>query len=414
MKANFNTFLQKGGVILRIAGIIAEYDPFHNGHAAHIANTRAENGGKATHIVTVISGNFTQRGEPALVSKFHRAEMALTCGADLVLELPLPWAMAPAEQFAAGGIAVLNALGCIDFLSFGSECGDTAALKQLAALFDLPQYRRYIKDELAQGIPYAAAGQKAAAKIVGDDIALYLASPNNTLAIEYLRAMSKQGVDWDVFTLQRQGVKHNEKVPKDAFASATLLREMIREGNLNLTNAYMPTESVSILNKAFDNGEITVQTSRLEYALLAHLRRLSPQEFARLPWLSEGLENRLYRASRTAMDYPSLLRDIKTRRYPMARLRRLLWASLIGLTDTDTKGTPPYIRVLGMNERGREILSACQPSLPIITRTSQIAALDERAQRIFGLECAATDLHTLAMERPLPCGCDHTTKLIVK
>ena len=399
---------------MRIAGIIAEYDPFHNGHAAHIANTRAENGGNATHIVAVISGNFTQRGEPALLSKYKRAEMALACGADLVLELPLPWAMAPAENFAAGGVAVLNALGCVDMLSFGSECGDVLSLKRLADLSSDPLYRSAIKAELENGIPYAAAGQAAATKIVGEPIAAHLASPNNTLGIEYLRAMTAQGANWEVFTLQRQGALHNEMVAKDAFASATMLREMVRENNMCLLDAYMPEASVSILQSAHADGETTTQTVRLENALMAHLRRLSLEEYSRLPWLSEGLENRLYRESRTATDYHALLDTIKTRRYPMARLRRVLWASLIGLTNTDTTGLPPYIRVLGMNERGREILATASPTLPLVTRTAQVANLDERAKRIFALECAATDLHALAMEKPLPCGTDHTTKLIVK
>lgn len=399
---------------MKIAGIIAEYDPFHNGHAAHISNTRSESGGNATHIVTVISGSFTQRGEPALLSKFKRAEMALACGADLVLELPLPWAMAPAEHFAAGGVAVLNALGCVDMLSFGSECGDVIALKQLADLSRDPLYQSAIKAELENGIPYAAAGQAAATKIVGEPIAAHLASPNNTLGIEYLRAMTAQGANWEVFTLQRQGALHNEMVPKDAFASATLLRKMVREDNRCLLDAYMPEASASILQGAYADGEATTQTIRLENALMAHLRRLSLEEYSRLPWLSEGLENRIYRESRTATDYDALLDAVKTRRYPMARLRRVLWASLMSLTNTDTTGLPPYIRVLGMNERGREILATASPTLPLVTRTAQVANLDERAKRIFALECAATDLHALAMERPLPCGTDYTTKLIVK
>lgn len=399
---------------MRIAGIIAEYDPFHNGHTAHIAHTRAENGGNASHVVAVISGSFTQRGEPALLSKFKRAEMALSCGADLVLELPLPWAMAPAESFAAGGVAVLNALGCVDLLSFGSECGDTDVLRQLARLSQNPNYQFALKKELENGIPYAAASQAAVAQIVGEDVAAHLASPNNTLGIEYLRAMAAQDANWAVFTLKRRGAFHNEMEAKDAFASATMLRKLVREENLCLLDAYMPASAAAILAAAHENGETTTQTIRLEHAIMANLRRLSPEAYSDLPWLSEGLENRLYRESRTAADYPSLLDAVKTRRYPMARLRRVLWASLIGLTAADTAGLPPYIRVLGMNTRGREILAAATPTLPVLTRTAQVAELDTRAQRIFALECTAADLQALAMGKPLPCGTDHTTKLIVK
>ena len=399
---------------MRIAGIIAEYDPFHNGHKAHIDNTRTENGGNATHIVTVMSGNFTQRGEPALLSKFRRTEMALSCGSDLVLELPLPWATSPAKHFAAGGVAILNALGCVDLLSFGSECGNTEVLKQLA---DLPRHSDYVdtlKSALNNGLPYAAAGQAAAAAVLGDEIAVHLASPNNTLGIEYLRAMAEQGANWDVFTLQRQGALHGEMAPKDAFASASMLRKLVREGNLSLLNAWMPSESISVLNSACEKGEITTQVHRLEDALLAHLRRCTAEEYANLPWVSEGLENRLYRESRSAATLSDLLEAVKTKRYPMARLRRVLWSSLIGLNANDVTGLPPYVRVLGMNERGREILAKSSPTLPILTRTSQVKDLDERAQRVFALECLASDLHALAMEHPIPCGSDHTAKMILK
>ena len=399
---------------MKITGIIAEYDPFHNGHAAHIANTRAENGGNATHIVAVISGSFTQRGEPALLSKFKRAEMALACGVDLVLELPLPWAMAPAESFAAGGVAVLKALGCVGMLSFGSECGDTSILRRIADLSNDSLYLEELKHALDHGIPYAAAGQAAATNVLGEAIAGHLSSPNNTLGVEYLRAMAMQGADWDIFTVQRQGALHGDVVTKGVFASATLLREMVRDGNLNLTAAYMPDEAGFLLQSAYKDGEVTNQTNRLEHALIAHLRHLTTTEYSDLPWLSEGLENRIYRESRIATDYMSLLNAIKTRRYPMARLRRVLWASLIGLTDDDTTGLPPYIRILGMNERGREILSAASPTLPILSRSAQVCDLNKRARRIFDLECSATDLHALAMTNPLPCGTDYTTKMIIR
>ncbi|MBR5524908.1 MAG: nucleotidyltransferase family protein [Clostridia bacterium] len=399
---------------MKVAGIIAEYDPFHKGHAAHIAATRAADGDGATHVVVVMSGSFTQRGEPALLSKFRRAEMALAEGADLVLELPLPFAMAPAENFAAGGVAILKALGCVDILSFGSECGDTAPLQRLAALSAAPEYRDALRDALAEGIPYAAAGQAAAARLLGEEAAAPLASPNNTLGLEYIRAAELQGADFGFFTLQRQGALHTDNAPKHGFAAATLLRKAVREGNVGYAAEFMPSKAFSLLQAAVTAGEATTEQHRLEAALLARLRQMTAEDFARLPWLSEGLENRLYKASRTAASYEALLTEIKTRRYPMARLRRILWAALLGMTTADTDGLPPYLRLLGMNARGREILSTATPTLPILTRTAQVSELDERAQRTFALECAATDLHALAMPQPLPCGTDHTQKLLVK
>lgn len=398
---------------MRIAGIIAEYDPFHKGHAAHIAATRAENGGQATHVVAVISGNFTQRGEPALVNKFCRAEMALAAGVDLVLELPLPWAMAPAEHFAAGGIAILKGLGCVDLLSFGSECGDVETLKALAALSDTPDYRNALKKQLSLGIPYAAAGQAAAASILGEEIASALASPNNTLGIEYLRAMLHQKAVFDAFTLLRQGALHNENAPNQGFASASLIRSLINEGEIEEALSYMPKESETVLKYAITHGEAPANKQLLEQSILPILRRMTPEEMATLPYLSEGLENRLYNISRTVGNFDELLEQLKTRRYPLARLRRVLWSAVIGLTSKDTLGLPPYIRVLGMNARGLEILSSAKPTLPIVTRVAQLRDLNAHCQRVFSLECTATDLYGLTQPIPVPCGAEQRHKLLV-
>ncbi len=393
---------------MRIAGIIAEYDPFHNGHKAHIDSVRADG---ATHIATVISGSFTQRGEPALLTKFDRAQMALACGADLVLENPLPFAMAPAERFALSGVSILNALGCVDTLSFGSECGDTAALQELAALIDTAPYAQALKDALATGIPYAAARQKAAEMCKANSLATLLESPNNTLGLEYIRAAAKIGADFHFHTLKRVGAAHNADEICDNTASASHLRGLIREGRVDEAAACMPNGSAKILEKAVKAGHIATRTDVLEHALLARLRAMALADFAALSYISEGLEHRLYQASRTAASYAELLEAVKTRRYPVARLRRVLWAALLDLPSENAYLSPSYIRVLAMNERGREILSAAAPTLPILTRTAQVRELSAEMQALFALECRATDLHALALPSPLPCGADHTNKI---
>lgn len=393
---------------MRIAGIIAEYDPFHNGHKAHIDSVRADG---ATHIATVISGSFTQRGEPALLTKFDRAQMALACGVDLVLENPLPFAMAPAERFTLGGVSILHALGGVDTLSFGSECGDTAALQELAALTDTPVYKMALKEALATGIPYAAARQKAAEMCKVDSLAALLESPNNTLGLEYIRATAKIGASFSFHTLKRVGTAHNATEICDNTASASHLRWLIREGLVDEAMACMPNGSAKILEKVVAAGHIATRTDVLEHALVARLRAMSLADFAALPYISEGLEYRLHQASRTAASYTELLEAVKTRRYPAARLRRALWAALLGIPSEETYSTPPYIRVLAMNERGREILSATTPTRPILTRTAQVRELSAEAQALFALECRATDLHALTLSSPLPCGADHTNKI---
>jgi len=397
---------------LRIAGIIAEYDPFHKGHAAHIAATRAADGGRATHVVAVMSGSFTQRGEPALVDKFTRSQMALAGGVDLVIELPLPWAMAPAENFALGGVAILNVLGCVDLISFGSECGDISLLKELAALSADQVYQTKLKHHLASGLPYAAASQAAAADIVGDEASTALASPNNTLGIEYLRAMARLGSKMDAFSLLRQGALHNENTPNNGFASASMIRDAIRDGNVDNALSYVPNNVKAILKQAIRSGKAPMHKEMLEQASLAILRKMNEDDLSRLPWLSEGLENRLYKAIRSASSFNELLEMIKTKRYPSARLRRILWSAVLGIQATDADGLPPYIRVLATNERGREVLSAASPTLPILTRSTQLNNMSETARRVFELECTATDLHALGMPSPAPCGTDYTTKFI--
>lgn len=396
---------------MRITGIIAEYDPFHNGHATHIAAARAAG---ATHIAVTISGSFTQRGEPAALTKWARAEMALAGGADLVLETPLPWAMAPAEVFAVGGVTTLQALGCVDTLSFGSECGDAASLTAVAHAIDDPACQMLLREEMASGVPYAVALQSAVGSLLGDEIAALLESANNTLGIEYIRATARLGATWQLHTITRTGAAHNADTAAGNIASASLIRNHLRAGQAAEATQYMPAETASILMREIADGHAPADAHRLEYALLARLRTMSEDEFAALPYLSEGLENRLQKAVQTADSYDALLTAIKTKRYPAARLRRILWAALCGITADMPSATPPYIRVLAMNERGREILAAAAPTLPLISTRRHIDALSPDAQAIWAVEQRATDLYALTLPHPLPCGADLTTKIITK
>ena len=394
---------------MKIAGIIAEYDPFHQGHKAHIDATRNEGG--ATHVVAVLSGSFTQRGEPALFTKFQRAEMALKNGVDLVLELPLPWAMASAERFAEGGVATLAALGCVDVLSFGSECGDTALLRELAALTDTPAFTDAFLRALDGGLSYAAARQTAAEQICGDKASAFTL-PNNTLALEYIRAVGRLGADFDLFTLKRQGSDHHGD-PQGDYAAAGWIRRQVKEDNPNAATPYMPAASAAVMADALTAGHAATQPEKPDTALLWQLRRMTVADFAALPYVSEGLEHRLWQAARTATTVEEWLTAVKTKRYPHARLRRILWAALLGADRSFEGLTPPYIRVLGMTRRGEEILAAANPTLPLLTRAAQVEALSDTARSLYELECRATDLQALAMPCPLPCGTDMTTKLLV-
>lgn len=398
---------------MRVAGIVAEYNPFHNGHAIHIEKTREPNKGcEATHVVAVMSGSFVQRGEPAVMTKFDRAKAALAGGVDLVIELPVPWCLSSAEKFAFGAVSLLGALGCVDYLSFGSEVGEIEPLQKVVTVMQTPRYASLLKYHLGLGISFAEACQKSVAEIAGKKAAAVFDTPNNTLGIEYLKALQTSGSSIKPCTVTRHGSSHDSMTPIGNTASASYLRTLLTSDRLLNTLPYMPTGCAAILSAAAEAGHIPADTATFERAVLAQLRQLSLADWQANPSISEGLENRFYTAVRTATSLAELEGLTKAKRYPLTRIRRILWSAFLGITDTYTAKQPPYIRVLAANERGKEILSAAKPTLPLLHRASQVSALDERAKQLWQLETLATDLHALTLSVPLPCGADYTTGLI--
>lgn len=399
---------------MRIAGIVAEYNPFHNGHAYQIEQTRSETGGGATHVVAVMSGSFMQRGEPALLPKADRARMALAGGADLVLELPLPWALSSAETFARGAVSLLCALRCVDVLSFGSEEGNAAPLRQAAALMEQPRFTSLLRYRMEGGSSYPEARQMTLTELGGERLGRLLTQPNNTLGIEYLRALQQEQSPMEVFTVPRLGAAHDAVRPLGNVASAGYIRTVLREGRLMNAIPFLPAESGRILTEAAAAGRAPASEALLDRAVLSRLRRLTPEELSGLPAVSEGIENRLYTAIRQADSLEALLTALKTRRYPMTRLRRLIYSAFLGVRAGDTALPPPYLRPLGANERGMEILRAAKAAgctLPFLSRASRAEQLDARGQQLLRLEYAATDQYALALPRPLPCGSDLTDGL---
>lgn len=397
---------------MRIAGVVAEYNPFHNGHAYHLEKTRRDSACEATHIVAVMSGNFVQRGEPAVMPKFDRARAALAGGADLVLELPVPWCLSSAEGFAFGAVSLLHSLGCVDFLSFGSEVGAVAPLEKAVTLMETPRFETLLKYFLGMGIAFPEAQQKALTEIGGESTASVLATPNNTLGIEYIKALRRLHSDMHLFTVERHGSAHDSMAPIGDTASATYLRSLFTSDRLINALPYMPPASAAAVSEAALKERVPADISLLERAVLAQLRRLTPDDIRALPGISEGLENRVYAAIRTARNLKTLEEAIKTRRYPLTRVRRLIWSAFLGIPSGYAAHKPPYARVLAANERGKEILSAAKPTVPLLYRASQVAKLSEECQALWALENRATDLYGLAFDKPLPCGADCTTGLI--
>lgn len=386
------------------AGIICEYNPLHLGHAELIAQTRRAG---ATHVAAVMCGNFVQRGEPAVLSKWARARQAMAGGVDLVAELPLPWAVSGAEKFALGGVSLLDALG-MTMLSFGSECGSAEKLTNAAAALLSPELKDALRKGLRGGETFARVRQKAVGALAGEETEALLREPNNILGIEYLKAIRRLGSGMRPFTIRRVGAAHDEESGKNEFASASQIRRLIRQ-NGDFAR-YMPEACAEIVRSEAAAGNAPAGFAPVERAVLAKLRTMSAEELSRLPDISEGLENRIYAAARKAGSLEELYSLIKSKRYTHARIRRIVLASFLGLDASMAEGLPPYLRILAINEKGQEILRKAKENLkiPVITNSSDILSLDSHAKNMLELECRATDLYALCMPHAAPCGLDRT------
>ncbi|CZT57026.1 hypothetical protein BN3661_01746 [Eubacteriaceae bacterium CHKCI005] len=397
---------------MKIVGIVAEYNPFHYGHLHHILETRKKG---ATHIVAVVSGHFVQRGEPAIISKFARTKMALANGVDLVLELPLPWSMSSAEGFALGAISILRGLGCVGGFSFGSECANLESLKQAALACDSPKALEALPYYLGQGLSFPFARQKAVSQIFGEDIADVLQNPNDQLGIEYLRAAHRLHWDSHPICIARAGVQHDQNSSHRHFASASLLRQWMMKGLIDQVECFMPSAAFEILKEQWDQGAAPSSLQNLDRCVLARLRTMEPEELALCPDVSEGLEYRILQAAKKAQNLPQLYDMVKTKRYTHSRIRRICMAAFLQLPAGLSRQLPPIIRVLGMNHRGKEILSlaAQESTMPIISRSKELLMQNGFPAQVVELECRAGNLWGLCTPRILPSDMDLTAKLTV-
>lgn len=377
---------------MSIAGIVAEYNPFHTGHLIHIERTRQAVGENAG-IVCVMSGNFVQRGEPAVYEKHARALVALLSGADLVLELPVPYVLSSAEGFASGAVSLLDSLNCVDLISFGSESGDISELRETAELLLDPALDELVKSELSQGVSYARARHSAAEKLSSRKLEI-LKTPNNILAIEYIKALIRLGSKMEPWTFRRIGAGHDKKEAVSGTASASFLRERLR-GGLDI-NGYIPEAAAIVFHEETVNGYAPVFIDALEAAMLSRLRSMSAEEYEKLPDASEGLGLRLMKHARKEAGLTAVLDKAKTKRYAYSRVRRMVMCAFLGISAEDRPARPPYARVLACNAKGREILKRADKSIPVITKPAEAKKLRADAKRLFELEASATDMYVLA------------------
>lgn len=374
---------------MNVIGIVAEYNPFHIGHLHHIQQSCEIVGGD-TAVICVMSGDFVQRGEAAIFNKFARAEAAVTGGADLILELPLPWALSSAEGFARGAVGLLGALGCVDYLSFGSECGDLKKLNALATALMDPAVIPGVVEEMKSGISFAAARQMVLEREYGS-IAKLLESPNNTLAVEYLRAIFDLHLRLEPITIERKGAGHDEPG-----GSASDVRQLLAKNEK--IKEYVPREVKKIIDREIKAGRGPITPASMENAILSRLRMLGEADFAALPDAGEGLENRLFVAAHFEPTLDGVLAAAKTKRYALSRIRRMCMCAALGIAAGDAEGLPPYARVLAANEKGREALRliAKKSSFPVITKPASVKELSSECQALFAQGSLAHDLYVLA------------------
>lgn len=383
-------------------GIIAEFNPLHTGHKRLIdhAHTLGET------VICAISGNFVQRGDIAILSKHQRAKFALLCGADIVAEMPVLWSMSTAQNFALCGVWQLYNLGCQKIV-FGSECGDIDALKNAVDVLNSDGFFEKVTEKAKSGVTFAVAREQIAAQM-GVDPTL-LRGANNNLGIEYILAAKKLNLPIEFYTIKRLGAAHDSNEIDDGFVSSSFIREELFKGNIGYTERFMPREIRGIIK-----DEHIANINRLENAILYSLRTKSVDDFKNLPDISEGLENKIYFSVRVAASLDELYNSIKTKRYTLARIRRLVLSAFLGFDNRFFMTTPPYVRVLGFSANGLEHLKTPQGIIPIITRALQIKQLDEDAQAIFETECRATDIYNLALGVALECGTEQRTKILKK
>lgn len=407
---------------MHVVGVIAEYNPFHQGHAYQLRSIR-ERFHDDVAIVAVMSGSFTQRGEAAILDKWQRADLAVRGGCQLVLELPFLFACRSAQDFARGGVRLLQGLGCVDTLAFGAESPDLAPLMEAARVIDAPETQAALHEALRAGASYA----KALTAILQEASGLaanLLRQPNNILAIEYLRALRGYAPGIEPLLIARRGAGYHE-TSLGPLASASAIRGELAKAQPDFASLKdsLPEATYAAIRAAFP-AEIA-STERLFRPLLARLLTMQGRELEAIFGLQEGLANRLLAKIRQSQTLQELIAGMVTSRYPASRISRIVPHLLLGTGERAAREAaetgPLYARVLAFDEVGRELLHAIKErgTLPLITKIS--AALNSRErlegdltplQAMLALDTRATELRALALPDHAPLAALHQTDFI--
>jgi predicted nucleotidyltransferase len=391
--------LEAKGRVMKITGVVCEFNPFHKGHEYLLRSLRARG---AELIVCAMSGSFVQRGEPAIADKYSRAAMAALCGADVVVELPYPFSAASAEYFAAAGVAVLSALG-VDTLGFGSECGDIEAMNEAAEVVSGRDFIECYRRRCLGGEGAAAAYFGAFREVAGYDMP---SGSNDILGLEYIKAARRAGSGLEFETVKRVGSAYRSGEVDSELPSASAVRRLILTSGVESVSRYIPKAAMRQLTAALERGLAPADIKFAERAILSHLRLGSPGVFRETAEGGDGLGGRLHRAALCSVGFDELLGRASAKNYTDTRLRRAVLFCLTEVKKADLKGRPAYTLLLAASRRGLEYLKKIRGKthIPIITKPADVRALGEGAARQRYLAQKAEALWTLMLQSPAPAG----------
>ncbi len=376
---------------MKLLAVICEYNPFHNGHAYQLNKQKKELG--CDGVICLMSGSFVQRGEPAILDKWARAEMALNAGCDLLLELPVLYSLQSAEGFARGAVTLLHQLGFEGYLGFGSESGDASALNNAVNLMESEAFGEALRHSLSLGNSYPKACAEALNRVSPKETITLC--PNDILGMEYIKAIRSVNARLVPVPLKRQGSGHDSLVPADHTLSATGIRKALLEDVS--VSPYLPKEALAILRRELQAGKGPVSPVALSLLLCYALRNKTREELAQISGMSEGLEKRLQDAAAQHRTFNEMALFAKTKRYPQTRIQRVMLNTVLGITKEDEVIRPAYARVLGMNKKGPAILRHMEKTtdIPIIIKMADANLPTNAGKRLLELDLLATDIYSL-------------------
>lgn len=398
---------------MKICGIVAEYNPFHNGHLYHIQKSKELT--NSDIVVAIMSGNFIQRGLPALFDKWTRTKIAVQNGVDIVIELPVCFATSSAEYFAHGSIGILDSLNVVNSLSFGNECEDIEILKRIAnVLFHEPdEYKKYLQNEIKKGTSYPIARSNALKTFLKKEfdektLSSILLDSNNILGIEYLKAFQAFDSPIVPYSIKRTGGNYNSTAIYDNICSSTAIREMFKTGKISPLAEVVPENCANILSQELLNGRSPMFLENFEKEILYEIRKMSLSDLSNTLDINEGLENLVKKAANECVDLDDLIDTIKSKRYTRTRIQRILIHLLLGiqkeLVETQ-KSSPQYARILGMSKNGEKALPYIinNSRIPVITSISKFLKGNNATdiqKKMLELDILASNIYTLGYQIP--------------